>query len=276
MERCQDLDHPRSWLKTVKNKDSSRPPLFDSHRMIKSMLLLRKSELSKRLFGEDEDFRVSNEEDEGEIVGGRSEALDIISNSRVIPSTSHSRKRKSPDVEEPNSSTPKVIKKGDDAIPVPAESSDQSLKSKKLSITRAPQQHLPFNYKDLVLRVGMNWGKRLRDSTTMMFTLDLPDIFRPLLNLSYPESNDDDDDDNNDDDDDGDSNGEDRGFHRFLRRDRSHSLSENDNGADSASTFSSSSTSSSSSDSDSSHILDDGGGSPEEASGSRPPTPFPT
>ncbi|VUZ40892.1 unnamed protein product [Hymenolepis diminuta] len=95
---------------------------------------------------------------------------------------------------------------------------------------------------------------------------------RPLLNLSYPESNDDDD----DDDDDGDSNGEDRGFHRFLRRVRSHSQSENDNGADSASTSSSSSSSSSNSDSDSSHILDDGGGSPDEASGSRPPTPFPT
>ncbi|VDL58595.1 unnamed protein product [Hymenolepis diminuta] len=97
-------------------------------------------------------------------------------------------------------------------------------------------------------------------------------VLRPLLNLSYPESNDDDD----DDDDDGDSNGEDRGFHRFLRRVRSHSQSENDNGADSASTSSSSSSSSSNSDSDSSHILDDGGGSPDEASGSRPPTPFPT
>ncbi|VDL57560.1 unnamed protein product [Hymenolepis diminuta] len=272
MERCQDLDHPGSWLKTVKNSDPNRPPLFDSQRMIKSMLLLRKSELSKRLFGEDEDFRVSDEEDEGEIVGERSEALDISNNSRIIPSASHSRKRKSPDVEEPNSSTPKVIKLGDDAVPVPAEPPDQLSKSQKLSITRAPQHHLPFNYKDLVLRVGMNWGKRLRDSTTMMFTLDLPDIFRPLLNLSYPESNDDDD----DDDDDGDSNGEDRGFHRFLRRVRSHSQSENDNGADSASTFSSSSSSSSNSDSDSSHILDDGSGSPDEASGSRPPTPFPT
>nr|CDS31291.1 DDB1 and CUL4 associated factor 8 [Hymenolepis microstoma] len=264
MERCRDLSHPGTWLKTIKNKDSSRPPLFDSHGMIQSMLLLRKSELSKRLFGEDEDFRVANEEDEGEIVGGQSENRGFAdctinsSSSKVLPSTSHSRKRNSPYVKETDSSSSsKVIKREDDAMSASSEPVDRP-STEKLSITRAPQHQLPFNYKDLILRVAMNWGKRLRDSTTMMFTLDLPDIFRPLLNLSYPDSDDDDDDDLE--------------FEQFMRPVQSHSQSENSGTAESASTFPSSSRSNS----DSSHILDDDDDSSEETSGSRPPTPFPT
>ncbi|VDO00697.1 unnamed protein product [Rodentolepis nana] len=272
MERCQDLSHPGSWLKTIKNKDSSRP-LFDSHPMILSMLVLRKSELSRRLFGDEEDFRVSDEEDEEEIVGeqnGNRDFADFLTNNNssssgnLLPSTSHSRKRNSPFVEETDSSSPKVIKQEDDAMSISSEPLGRP-STEKLSIIRAPQRHLPFNYKDLILQVAMNWGKRLRDSTTMMFTLDLPDIFRPLLNLSYPDSD-------NDYDDDVNGSEEDLIFQRFLRRERSHSHSGNSGTAESASTF----PSSSGSNSDSSHILDDDDDSSEEPSGSRPPTPFPT
>ncbi|KAM7537086.1 hypothetical protein Aperf_G00000067046 [Anoplocephala perfoliata] len=247
--RCHDLDRPGSWLKTVKSKDPGRPPSFDPQRMVQSMLLLRKSELSKRIFGEDEDFRITSDDqeecDDESVDNERGEEREAIYASGSVndnnqgstvargcgsdAAANRSRKRKSPEKEEASSSSPKSFKHEDDPVS-PAESPRPS---NKLPLTIADQRHLPFNYKDLILRVAMNWGKRLRDSSSLMFTVDLPDIFRPMLQPEYPHDSDT------------------EAYRRFLRDvsggDRSQSSSdEEDVNGDSDATFASPSSPSSS------------------------------
>lgn len=149
----------------MKSKDPGRPPLFDPQRMVKSMLILRKSELAKRIFGEDEDFRISSDGQEecgdgngenemvecGGIYASNSVDGDNAQGSTVTgvgsdDVASRSRKRKSPEKDETDSSSPKAFKQENDPSPT-----EPAQPSNKLSLTIAPQRHLPFNYKDLVL-----------------------------------------------------------------------------------------------------------------------------
>ncbi|VDM16937.1 unnamed protein product [Hydatigera taeniaeformis] len=169
------ISRPETWLKSIKAEESSQRLLFDPGEIIESMQSLRRSNLAKYLFGETEDFQPSDD-DLSPIVDGIDSANDDEDMKNTIQ-----RKRKSSEFENDNDSvsikSSKRYKKVQDSF--------NDDKRSKLSIASAPQKHLPFNLKDLQLRVAANWARRNRDSLTVTFAFGLPEFLRPALQVTY-------------------------------------------------------------------------------------------
>uniref|UniRef100_A0A5K3FK59 WD_REPEATS_REGION domain-containing protein n=1 Tax=Mesocestoides corti TaxID=53468 RepID=A0A5K3FK59_MESCO len=166
--RNGDYSQPESWLSVIKDDETGRPHLYDPERVIESMRALRKSRLAKRIFGVDKNAKSvfcgeTRPEDDTEAgsIGKRrwSESDDKI--------TSPKQMRRSPT-------------KGDKLL---------SVNLGNLEIAAALQERLPFNSKDLQLRVASNWAVRCHDSQSSPFAVDISDFLHSSILTSNDASN---------------------------------------------------------------------------------------
>ncbi|VDK33553.1 unnamed protein product [Taenia asiatica] len=168
-----NIGRPETWLKGIKDVEPSQRLLFDPGDIVESMQSLRRSNLAKHIFGENEDFQPSDE-DFSLAGGGDDDAHDHGDRKLTIQ-----RKRKSSEFDKDSGSVSVKFSKRYKKV------KDSPNQGNKLPIAAAPQKHLPFNSKDLQLRVAANWARRSRDSLTVTFAFGLPEFLRPALRVTY-------------------------------------------------------------------------------------------
>ncbi|KAL5110975.1 DDB1 and CUL4-associated factor 8 [Taenia crassiceps] len=168
-----NIGRPETWLKGVRDVEPSQRLLFDPGDIVESMQSLRRSSLAKNIFGEDEDFQPSDE-DFSPTVDGDGDAHDSSDVKTTIQ-----RKRKSLEVDNDTASVSVRFSKRYKKV------KDSPNQGNRLPVAAAPQKHLPFNSKDLQLRVAANWAGRNRDSLTVTFAFGLPEFLRPALQVTY-------------------------------------------------------------------------------------------
>lgn len=136
-----NVGRPETWLKGVKDVEPSQRLLFDPGDIVESMQSLRRSSLAKYIFGEKEDFQLSDED-----FSPANDGADYAYEDDV--KTTIQRKRKSSEVDKDTGSVSVKFSKRHKKI---RDSLSQGNKGNKLPIAAAPQKHLPFNSKDLQL-----------------------------------------------------------------------------------------------------------------------------